>query len=767
MKRNGFLNKVKWSLVSVAAWTMSFSPAAMGQPTQNYTVEQLRENLNTLGLNKRMTLGQFYEKNKNLMPERIRKEVELAISDSRNVLMPSFEVVSAKTTTGETIPTIRISTDRELVNIQWFGEKNKVVKYQTAHISEIDIANFNDMFARILATDANLRAQYEPKPISRMTSGFKYPDVTKAEWKSMSMQAKAAYIVNLRTVWQQAREVLAIKEKLKGKKTSQFQFKNNYFFELLSGSDAFAAGTRRASASRAAPRTPAQSCIVAGYTSQYENGVCSVAKARTQYANNELVTMANTRCESSAPGSIACNPFIYGAPSGNPICITPSRTDEGFQKATHFDGPCDSQSRLQSEANEVAFLRDSTTSKREGRYSPENMSLSMSDLEAHFRNDPQSRQLTENYIMGVLKLRGATDRNSLSEVVFNDESLAQVKEIRDKFKTEIEEARQTCEQVTNGTGSVEKNYIQACDQLHRRFIFIDVALSNRCQAGGLTYNADTLKCSCPIAGAPTPPPAAAPPASTPPAPATPPVASEVVPGGSCRSVASVAAAPPAGTVPPAVSPTASVSTSLPTTCDDVVSNPDCTCANGSRPRGGITDRVTGAVAGMTCAASVTTGGDSNRNCDFLCKIGRGVGSVFKAVVKYAPVLLAAGVSIYLITKLAPKKPALAAPADKCPNGSLAPCPQPCTGNKVPLPNGSCGCPACGFGLVSDSSCQCVVRLTSSDPTGVKKCGDGTYVNSASPCPTYACWNGSSYENPTQCPSQLPAAESTGVRSGTQ
>ncbi|MBY0451726.1 MAG: hypothetical protein K2P92_01740, partial [Bdellovibrionaceae bacterium] len=527
MRNNKIFNKMKWSLVTVAVWTMSFSPAAMGQQPSayNYTVDQLQDNIKTLGLNKRMTLGQFFEKNKHLMPERVRKEVETAISDSRNVLMPNFEVVSAKTTTGEVIPTIRISTDRELVNLQWFGEKNKVVKYGAANISEVDIANFNDMFARVLATDANLRKQYEPKPVSRMQEGFKYPDVTRAEWKTMSLQAKVSYIQDLRAVWESANAVLAYKNQAKPKKGAQFNFeqKNNLFFELLLGKDAFARTVARpARAARTARVSSAASCLVAGYMSEYVNGVCSVERARASFANDELTRAANESCNTRQAGQIACNPFIYGTPNGEPRCITPSRTDADFQRATHFDGPCERDNHLQSAPEALDLLND--PAKRAGRYAADNLKKSIAELEAEQAAVPANIDLSKNYILGVLKFQGTTVAD-FNAATFTEANLDQIKTIRDKFKQDIESARQACSDVANAPGAVERNYLQACDQLHRRFLFVDAALSTRCQSGGLTYNPTSLKCSCPLAAAPAPSPAPA----APPAPPATPVAAAPAP----------------------------------------------------------------------------------------------------------------------------------------------------------------------------------------------------------------------------------------------
>ena len=41
-----------------------------------------------------------------------------------------FEVVSNKGTAGSGVPTLRVTQGKELINLQWYGEKNKFLKFQ-------------------------------------------------------------------------------------------------------------------------------------------------------------------------------------------------------------------------------------------------------------------------------------------------------------------------------------------------------------------------------------------------------------------------------------------------------------------------------------------------------------------------------------------------------------------------------------------------------------------------------------------------------------
>ncbi|MGZ3692044.1 MAG: hypothetical protein ACXVAX_11105, partial [Pseudobdellovibrio sp.] len=494
---------LKWITAGLSVWTMTFAPVAMGQEAKRLSQQQLEEAILTLGLNKQMTVGEFYEKNKYLVPDRLKSDMEAIVTVARNQPMPTFELISNKGTAGYGVPTLRVSQGGELINIQWFGEDEKYIKFQNTNLSQIDIINFNDMFTRILAGDEKFRRQIEIPTPNKMATKFEYPDVTPWQWATMPNSAKAAYILNLRMMWHDARQVLDISERLqqtKKKKTSSFIFQQAQpFMDMIFGQNAEAAGLKYLTA---------KSCIVAGYVSEYVSTptgeVCSVNKAKSNYANDDLYKAASAKCQTN---QIACNPYIYGATSdGNPFCIDYSTKNADFQKATHFDGPCDKQSRLQSSSDEFSFLKDNSPAKGKGRYNADNLKVSTADMQEHFRQDhATNKTLTENYILGVLRLKGLTTETDFSKVVLDEKAIKVVMDIKTQFETEINKAKQTCEQVADQGGGVEKNYWQACDQLHRRFLFVDQAIKAKCDASGLPFNQEKLCCTCPVTPPPAPP----------------------------------------------------------------------------------------------------------------------------------------------------------------------------------------------------------------------------------------------------------------------
>ena len=789
MRKFNVLNFFKWMTVWTATWTMLISPVAMGQEAQKVSKQQMQSVMDQLGLNKQITLGEFYKKNKYLFPPRIQKEIEPLFTQFKNQLMPTFEVISSKTTSGEEIPTIRISQDSELLNIQWFGEPERMLKFQNTNLSEIDVINFDDMFTRILAGDEKYRKQVEQnsaKAKPKSTTGMKYPDVTKAEWKSMSTFDRANYVINLRSLWQDAHKVLESKnsQKKAPKSSQNFFEKNNYFFSLIFGTDAEAAnatgGKTVATGQTTGNYFSGQSCIVAGYVARYQKTssgeVCDHKVVDQVYNNrdNSLYQKARDYCVAK-DNQIACNPYVYGTPKGAPTCVMPSISNASFQKATHWDGPCDTSSRLQSSTNEVEILKDKN--KAQGRYEDGNLK-SEEERKAMFKAEQgDNLKLTEEYLLGILKFRGMvkTDANSLFDSgVLSDQVYEQIKKDKKAFDFEIAEAQKSCKVESEASKTAprvhEKNYWQACDQLHRRFTFITELFQSKCD--GKKLNAETLKCECdaPPAVAVTPAPAPVVAASPKPAPEaasvvpTPPPVSifpivkpEVVPGAVC-SVVLPAVVPAAAVLQPeAVKP--------PVVAEDCeskypgagASGNKCVCADGKAPSKDITDVGTGQEA-WSCGSASSKKDKKDDECGFICKI-------FNGIKKYAIPVLVTGVAVYagykLIKLLAPKKPALNPALDKCPDGSVPPCGQVCTPPLKKQTNGTCSCDGCPPGQTANATtCVCATGTTPG-PAQTYLCPDSTTrVANLDNCPTYSCWNGQKYKNPMNCPPQIPATPSS-------
>jgi hypothetical protein len=271
---------------------MTFSPLALANESKKVKAAQIQQAIEVLGLNRKQTLGQFYEKNKVLFPERVRKEFSAYLKENANQPMPQFEVVSLKSSTGEYIPTLRATQGKELYSLQWYGNEDKFIKFQNTNLREVDVVNFTDMYERVLTIEPRIRKQAAPKVVGRMIDPrpFKYPTPTKRGWAKMSAREKATYIVNLRTLWQDAKQVLKhapkTQQEAKPRKTSEYFFeKNHLFFDLFFGAPA-----------EAAVKGFANSCVVAGYVSEYvtvrtnqgNRVVCSASKAKNSYTNDEL-----------------------------------------------------------------------------------------------------------------------------------------------------------------------------------------------------------------------------------------------------------------------------------------------------------------------------------------------------------------------------------------------------------------------------------------------------------------------------------------------
>jgi hypothetical protein len=729
-------NILKWALVWTATWSMTMAPLAVAQEAKKVSKAEMQSALDQMGLNKQITLGEFYKKNRYLFPDRIRKEIEPLFMANKNVMMPTFEVLMSKTTNGQEIPTVRVSQDNDLINLQWFGEKEKMLKFQNTNLSEIDVINFTDMFIRISAGDERFRKQLN-EPVKKSPPSV-YPDISAAEWKSMSPYNRANYVVNMRSLWQDARKVLRAKneKKTRTKKTSFYNFEQNPFFQaLFSLADA--------EASRLS--FYGNSCIVAGYVSSYEvasqQQVCNHLAAQRAYAVNEnrLYNSAKEVCQRT--NQIACNPYVYGTPNGKPTCVTPEISNQETQRATHWDGPCDSASRLTTK--EIEILTDKN--KNAGRYEDQDNLLPEAERRLLFRTDQgqENYKLTEDYLFGLMKFRGLTaDKNSLFEAM-NQDIFDQIKLDKQIFELEIKRATNSCKEESSRSQTSrvtrERNYWQACDQLFKRQLFINELFASKCESQSL--NPDTLKCKCA-------------------APAT----DEVLPGAKCAVANSLPAQASADLTASTdlADPTASAAeTTEAVVVDCAAQFPDsgatsvngkCVCANGQAPTSDATD----SASGMNSYKCSTSGNkpDKKDDCGIFCKIGKG----FKSATKSGaiPILVAGAAAFVAYKLLAPQKPSLKTPSDKCPDGSLPPCGQVCAAPLKKQASGLCSCEGCPPGQSANAvTCACSTVTTPVTIT-TYLCPDATTrVANLDSCPTYACWNGQRYQNPINCPSQTP------------
>lgn len=703
------LKKLNGLLVTVSLATMVFSPIALGKQAQvnqdQMSKAQLEQIVQQLGLNKSMTFGEFYKKNKQYYPPRVQKMVEQLVTKFKDEPMPQFIVGSTQNSKGETIATMRISGKDQLSNIQFLGEPNKFVKFDNTNLSEEDIANFDDMFAKLYFGDASHRKGYgdaltSPKTMKKpaQTTAKKavppakftgLPKITKELWQKMTPIQRAQFMMNMRMLWSGAQDVLDAKASgKKGKKTSSLEggtasplHKWNLFFATLD--EAQAADTK---------------CVVAGYIGTYGTG------KRCQYPAGAKVAGCN----------FPCNPTIYGFDgSGKQFCLGSSAE---LQTATHYNKGCDAKMPLTS----VELpLPAAAAAKDASRYQG-----ILEANKAKALQDPAAMANTKKYLESMLngspEMRAAFQSGNITA-----ELLAKLQEIQTQFDSTITAARNDCAAAA-GEVQYDREFWGACDQLHKRFLFVAAYLEKNpgCKDGG-KVDETTLTCACPSGPA-------------------------VNPGSACAAAPTPA---PGGDTPtsgtPVVDPTPGGGE---WTCD-----PACTgtevCGPGSEDSNGV--KV------GECKKPGGNGGSDDNKPGFFSKLWSGVK-------KIAPWVIG-GVALYAAWKIffQVKKPKLNPAADACPNGTIPPCGSICQAPQAMLASGVCGCPACppGQSMTNASSCLCE---TTSTTTTLYVCADGvTQVSDLANCPstaTYTCWDGSTVPNPINCPEQ-PSTGTTNKPAG--
>ncbi|MBC7466582.1 MAG: hypothetical protein H7256_11380 [Bdellovibrio sp.] len=735
MKFFKFKTSVTWLATWFSVATMVMSPVAQGQEAKNISKQQMQSVFDQLGLNKQTTVGEFFQKNKALFPERVRKEIEPLLAGYKNVMMPEFRVTAATGPDGREIPNVTMSYNGQMINMQWFGEKERFVKFQNTNLSEVDIINFTDMFSKVLAGDEVLRKQNEvgQLELKKPTTNFSgLPIINAVLWKKMTTQERVSYMVQMRHLWLDAKNVLFEKNKMsKNKRTASYEVLEK-IWAFLAGveaeaQDAIPASKAKKGKKAVAKDTPtaflkktdsttnlnASSCLVAGYSAQYNNGVCDHNKLLDSYSGSPFVQSMKEKCNATTPGTIACNPLVYGTPDGSPICITPSRKAADFQVATHFGGPCDSKSLLQTDPNAVPFLKDEN--KHAGRYDDANLSMTEDQRRETFKKQQAGNNFneTKKFVEGILKVNDPSLKDIFEKGVLTDGVLAQLKDIQEQFNKEIKESTTACKAAANDKKAKhEKNFWGACDQLQRRFLFISEMLATKCDPKS-AINPSTLKCTCSADQ------------------------SEVAPGASCNGPATPPAVTPPGKTEPPVKEKPPVKS-------------DCGPGMTSKT---ITGEVSGAQSTECVPDKAPPKVKEKEDCGILCTLWKGAKFVL-------PIALGLGAAYLVYRLLIPKKVNLNPAGDVCPNGVVAPCTGTCSGNLAWI-NGTCQCPACPVGqtLTNASSCTCSTGTTTTTYT----CWDGTTkVTDLSLCPTqtYTCWNGTKVTNPLNCPEQTTTTTTT-------
>lgn len=706
----------KTSLICMSFFTMTFSELARAKENEKFSQDQVATAIRELGLDKDQTFGEFYKKNKNLFPNHVQKEIEPFLKNSSHFKMPKFVISAAKSNTGETVPMARTEIGGKLINVQFFGDADKYIKFQNSTLSKIDVINFKDMMAKIWYGDESIRKTALPfayqSPKEKIFGSFSsLPNITFEGWKKLTVEQRAAFLTHMRLMYVDAKRVnLAFSKK--NKKTADYPFLERLFNTIVA-EDAFAKSSGSKPQMTVSDPRYEGNCVVAGYIGSYAEGLqnansrntrgCSVDVA-IQNSNSEYIKKANATCRQSNASKVACNPILYGyEANGSPLCV--NKLEVEFQKATHYEGPCDSISRLTSESikEKISFGNEKYNTSEDEHNRQRQAVLA----------DSSNVTETKRFLQSVLKADGKGD---LAKLLTGDgltkenfEKLkTEINAIGSRFNEEISKAIGSCEsQVNNSTKAVPSEQRLACDQLHRRYLNIQGVINTLHLPEQVT----------PPPGAPTPGPQPTPPQA-----------------GDCDSLY-----PGAGT--------------------QVGAGGKCICPVGSGPLSKVGVGPAGEES-WECGSGGKPGKPGS-DCGFMCKLWGWIKPIL-------PIGLAA-LGIYAMYRvMMPKKPALNAAGDLCPDGTVAAptCKSPCGMYQIPLSGGGCGCATCapGQSITDQSMCVCGSTSSGSSET-VITCADGvTKVPPATSCPStqFTCWDGSKVDNAISCPVKNSATPTTGT-----
>jgi len=731
-----FFKKIQILSVVVSLFTMVISPVAMGAQAERLSKNNIQSAFEKLGLNKSITIGDFYKKNKDLFPEGLQKQIEPFADQFKNQQMPSFEVVEVKNSKGEVTSAIRLTGESQLYNIQMFGEENKYARFENTDLTEQEILNFNLMIEKLYYREPRLRKQVGGSDKARTVESLtpieyqtfkrgKYgiPEISKEVWKTFTIEEKAQYIYNMRKLWTDSLQVIEAQEKFKNSSSSQ-KTKTSYFKLLIDSvlEKAVADAPVWVKQGGLKDDVGSDTCVVAGYISKYnKKRVCDTQNIKQTYdfTENSIAKKAFEDCPSDQ-GQIACNPYIYGLNSaGKGICIKVEGRNSEFQKATHSAGPCERESKLGSK--DISFLKNSN--KKKDRYSEDNLKPGI-NLEEEYKKQFESEKVYQDNIERFLK---NSVKDSKGQVVNFDEALedhviGQLKNLREVFNEQINKAKKACMSAAKNE-QYDQNFGPACDQLQRRYLFVAEFLAKKpgCKDNA-KFDSQDLQCSC-NGGL------------------------KVNPGVACTAPNPQPADPIVQPQPPVADKPVVSDTKCPIKCDAP----------------GVCEKVTTANNPVDDKWICTGTPNSKKASDK--DSGGGFWSGLWSFAKKAAPWVGGALGLYLTYKLlAPKKPKLNAAADACANGVASACIKQCPTGQALLSSGLCGCQGCppGSSITNVSNCAC--SLTTVNTTNLITCSDNiTQVTNSADCPEVAnilCPNGTYVTNILNCPSSSSSKTST-------
>jgi hypothetical protein len=307
---------------------MAISPLAMGAEAKTRVlqitqVQRVRELLKVteFGARKDLTVGEFYQKVRDQYPEEFQAQMDPWVLAHRKELMPKLQTSTYKDSQGREQVRLMMTDKSGQMTVATMG----AVENPSVKINEVVIDSTiapEKYLETVISKDSKLKE-------AAMNSKGKAPALDTAldtvpsyhEFNNLTAMGKAQYFLNLRITMELAQQIL---EKHHSRHASTGANYGSIYAFLALVEAAFAVA-------------PGQSCIVAGWVSQYsENTSCGGVRNGREDLDAQIgkLNRAFPGAKGCSGSMLPCNPMVYGFDRGGQMYCVPSQPKSVSNVAT-------------------------------------------------------------------------------------------------------------------------------------------------------------------------------------------------------------------------------------------------------------------------------------------------------------------------------------------------------------------------------------------------------------------------------------------------
>lgn len=383
MKTN-FLNSLASGIIIS---TLIFTPSIFAKSNSevNPKIEQLKKVLNQGQYETAKSYAEVWNNIKNLVPPEHKEGTGniFAYLNQGNFPKMKFQEFTYK---GKTAIKSVVQLGGEQVVFEYLLNGNEFMKVNGILLTENDMQSTSAVYAKI-GHLSFLKKDYQDYKKAVFAKPF-IPDLK--TWNRLTKKEKATYLLRYRELLEASKKVFNhYPDKIVASRSPA----SESFVKAFLGEESFAeekefkaelpAETKRVQELRNAQeaakeaaasvrneaslflgkgqtdpndkRRRAPSCIIAGYAMEWKGNNCvwrpdkdaifgSPESKKCQSMNNNDSTY------------IACQPIVYHTGNGDPVCIKADAKLTSFQQATHPNGPCEKDSKLETADDKKKFI---------------------------------------------------------------------------------------------------------------------------------------------------------------------------------------------------------------------------------------------------------------------------------------------------------------------------------------------------------------------------------------------------------------------------